>query len=94
MIRLSLTSLKCLPPKTHKVNILNLAHRRSRNACRKGRLLVVWTDLQLLFFFFVMMTVVVINISGDGQGMLTLGVTALVRMAGGVPVVRGMTAAG
>lgn len=93
MIRLSLTLLKCLPPKTHKVNILNLAHRRSRNACRKGRLLVVWTDLQLLFFF-VMMTVVVINISSDGQGMLTLGVTPLVRMAGGVPVVRGMTAAG
>lgn len=93
MIRFSLTLLKCLPPKTHKVNILNLAHRRSRNACQKGRLLVVWTDLQLLFFFRDD-DLVVINISGDGQGMLTLGVTALVRMAGGVPVVVGMTAAG
>lgn len=54
---------------------------------------MVWTDLQLLFFFRDD-DLVVINISGDGQGMLTLGVTALVRMAGGVPVVVGMTAAG
>ena len=45
-------------------------------------------------FFFMLMAVVVINISGGGQGMLTVGVTALVRMAVGVPVTVGMTAAG
>lgn len=51
-------------------------------------------ELLAIAFLFMLMAVVVINISGDGQGMLTLGVTALVRMAAGVPVTVEMTAAG